>query len=436
MEDDSENYSDYVKFSYNWQNLTSVLRWNHIFTPTLFANFSAYNSRFKQEYLNQFDKKGKEYYKGFNNLNDWSVKGDFDWFPESSAEFKFGYKLSSQKFSPEIISYKSDLSSFELNKDVFTRNIISEIYMESEISFSEKLRGNIGLRGGIMSTQGKIYPSLRPRISLRYLIADNVSGKISYSRMKQFLHQLQNTTLGIPTELWVSSTDKIKPGTSDLFSVGVFWNPGHQYNFSAEVYYSELYNVIRYKEGALALKERNDSWEDFVTTGKGIAYGLELMAEKTIGDLTGWIAYTLSKSTGQFDEINFGKPFPYAYDRRHQININANYFIGEKIKKGKTIKKSISANFNFATGKYITLAEQEYQGIPLPLMEGSRYNADWFARRSLLNSVNNYQMPDFHHLNLSYRIERESTDKTIIWNFSVYNAYNRLNPWYYYTIVR
>jgi hypothetical protein len=92
----------------------------------------------------------------------------------------------------------------------------------------------------------------------------------------------------------------------------------------------------------------------------------------------------------------------------------------------------LSANFNFASGKYITLAEQEYQAIPLPLMEGSRYRADWFATRTLLNSVNNYQMPDFHHLNLSYRIARNSADKTIILNFSVYNIYNRLNPWYYY----
>lgn len=432
MEDDSENYSDYVKFSYNWQNLTSVLRWNHIFSPTLFANFSVYNSRFKQEYLNQLDKKGNEFYKGYNNLNDWSAKGDFDWFSGSSVAFMFGYQLSSQKFSPEIISYKSDSTSFELNKDIFTRNIISEIYVESEINIAENLKGSFGLRGGIMSTKGKNYVGLRPRCSLRYLFGDKVSGKISYSRMKQYLHQLQNTTLGIPTELWVSSTDKIKPGTSDLFSAGIFWEPRNEYRLSSETFYTLLHDVVSYKDGTMALKERDDSWEDFVTTGNGKSYGLELMAEKTTGNVRGWIAYTLSKSIRQFDEINFGEPFPYAYHRKHQLNINANFLISEKIKMGKTIKKDISANFNFASGKYITLAEQEYLGTPLPLMEGSRYGAEWFAKRSLLNSTNNYQMPDFHHLNLSYRIERQNIDKTIIWNFSVYNAYNRLNPWYYY----
>jgi hypothetical protein len=432
MEDGGYKYSDYVKFSYNWQNLTGVLRWNHIFSPNLFANFSLYNSRFRQEYYNQFDKKGNEIYIGYNNLNDLSQKGDFDWMTNDKLKVKFGYNISLQKFSPEIISYQSDSTSFVLNKDIFTNNFITEVYLEADFDVTQKLKASAGLRAGNMLTEGKNYPGLQPRLSLRYLVSEQVSVKLSYSRMNQYLHQLQNTTLGIPTELWVSSTDKIKPGTSDLYSAGVFLTRNNGYRFSSEVYYTNLQNVLRYKDGTLALKERDDSWEDFVATGKGKSYGIEFMAEKTAGKLTGWIAYTLSKSTRQFDEINFGKEFPYEYDRRHQLNINANYSFDEILKKGKNIKRELSANFNYASGKYITLAEQEYQGIPLPLMEGSRYGADWFAKRSLINSVNNYQMPAFHNLNLSYRIERQSASKTYVWNFSVYNVYNRLNPWYYY----
>jgi len=431
-EDGGGSSKDYTKFSYNWQNLTTVLRWNHIFSAVLFANFSAYNSRFRQMYLNEFDKKGGEVYKGYNNLNDWTTKADFDWYPAAEKTFRFGYELSMQQFSPEIISYRSDSSSFKLNTDVFTRNFIAEFYAETELNITNRTKGTVGFRAGNLSTGGKNYWSLRPRASVRYLFSEQVSGKVSYSRMKQYLHQLQNTTLGIPTELWVSSTDKIKPGTSGLFSAGVFWKPNGKYNFSAETFYTSLQNVIRYKDGTTALKERGDSWEEYVVSGKGESYGLELMAEKTTGNLTGWVAYTLSKSTRQFDEINFGKTFPYAYDRRHQLNINTNWNLGEKQKKGKTIRKNLSATFSYASGKYLTLAEQEYQAIPLPLMEGSRYNAEWFARRSLINSVNNYQMPDFHHLNLSYRIERQNAGKSYIWNFSVYNVYNRLNPWYYY----
>ncbi len=432
MEDDANIHSDYMKFSYNWQNLTGVLRWNHVFSPVLFANFSLYNSRFRQEYLNQFDKKGDEMYKGYNNLNDLSQKGDFDWTSDDRLKIKFGYNISLQKFSPEIISYQSDSTSFVLNKDIFTNNLITEVYLEADFDLTQQLKASAGLRAGNILTEGKNYPGLQPRLSIRHLVTEQVSTKLSYSRMNQYLHQVQNTTLGIPTELWVSSTGKIGPGKSDLYSAGVFWTKGNGYRFSSEVYYTNLKNVLRYKDGTLALKERDDSWEDFVETGKGKSYGVELMAEKTTGKLTGWIAYTLSKSTRQFDEINFGKEFPYEYDRRHQLNINTNYCFNEILKKGKTIKRELSASFNYASGKYITLAEQEYQGIPLPLMEGSRYGAGWFARRSLMNSVNNYQMPAFHNLNLSYRIERQSARKTYVWNFSVYNVYNRLNPWYYY----
>ncbi len=432
MEDNGESFNDYLKFSYNWQNLTSVLRWNHVFSPTLFANFSAYNSRFRQEYLNRFDKKGDEQYKGYNNLNDLSIKGDFDWFPESSAQVKFGYIFSFQKFSPEIISYKSDSVSFELNRDVFTRNFISEFYLESDVDLTKKLKGNVGIRIGSMSTKGKNYVSLRPRATLRYLISEKLSAKISYNRMKQYLHQLQNTTLGIPTEFWVSSTNKIKPGTSNLISAGLFWKPNTNYNFSSEVYYSLLNDVLQYRSSTPAIKERGESWEDFITSGKGKSYGLELMAEKTTGSLKGWLAYTLSKSTRQFQDLNFGKSFPYAYDRRHKLNINLNYGFKEKHKKDIIIDRNLSVNFNYASGKNMTLALQEYQGIPLPLMENTRYSPDWFKQRSLINSVNNYKMPDFHNLSISYTIERKNADKINTWNFSVYNIYNRLNPWYYY----
>ena len=432
MEDGQKDASEYVKFSYNWQNLTSVLRWNHVFSPDLFANFSMYNSRFKQEYLNKYNAHGKNQYKGYNNLNDWTMKGDFDWFKSEQKSFQFGYQLSYKKFSPEIISIKDDSTSIELNKDIFTENLLSEIYFEGNIQLTEKLKSNIGFRTGMMSTSGKNYFSFRPRLSFRYLLSDKLSAKLAYSRMEQYLHQLQNTTLGIPTDLWVSSTKRVIPGTSDLFSAGLFYQPSPVYDFSAEIYSSTLNHVIRYKTNTMAFKNRGESWEDYVTEGKGKSYGLELMAKKNSGKLTGWISYTLSKSTRQFDDINFGEPFPFAYDRRHQLHVVADLFLGQKQKKGLEIKKSFSANFNFASGNHITLAEREYQAIPFPFMEGSRYDANWLSQRSLVEHVNNYQMPAFHNLHLSYRLERKAADKTNIWNFSVYNVYDRLNPWYYY----
>lgn len=210
-----------------------------------------------------------------------------------------------------------------------------------------------------------------------------------------------------------------------IISVWIIW-------FLSEAFYSCMQDVIQYKEGTLAVKEEGDSWEEHVVQGKGTSNGVELMTEKTAGYLTGWVSYTLSKSNRQFSEINFGREFPFTYDRRHQLNVNANLVLGEKRKNSLTIKRNLSATFKYASGKYITLAEQQYQAIPLPMMEGSRYNAQWFVTRSLINSVNNFKMPGFHHLKMSYCIEWQKADKINSWNFSVYNAYNRHNPWYYY----
>lgn len=432
MREGEKDDSDYVKFSYNWQNLTGVLRWNHVFSPDLFANFSVYNSRYKQTYLIKYNVQGNNHYKGFNNLNDVSLKGDFDWFNSGHQSFQFGYQLSYKKFSPEIISIKDDSTSIELNKDIFTENLLSEVYFEGNIQLTDRLKSNVGFRTGMMSTSGKNYFSFRPRLSLRYLFSDKLSGKLAYSRMTQYLHQLQNTTLGIPTELWVASTKRVIPGTSDLFSAGAFYQPSPAYDFSAEIYLSNLHHVIQYKPSTMAFKNRGESWEDYVTTGKGKSYGLELMAKKKTGRLTGLLSYTLSKSTRQFADINFGESFPFAYDRRHQVHVVGDLFLGEKQKKGIAIRKSLSANFNFASGNYITLAEREYQGIPLPYMDRSRYDANWLSQRSLIEHVNNYRMPAFHNLHLSYQLKRKKADKTVIWNFSVYNVYDRLNPWYYY----
>ena len=429
LEDGGTPSRDYMRFSYSWQNLTSVVRWNHVFSPVVFANFSIYNSRFRQMYLNKFDRLGREAYKGYNNLDDWSTKGDFDWYHSAGKTFRFGYQFSVQHFSPEIISLRYDTVSLSLNKDVFTRNIISDVYAEGEWELNGRTGLSMGIRAGNLAAEGKNYVSLRPRASVRYLITEQVSGKVSWSRMKQYLHQLQNITLGIPTELWVSSTARIKPGTSDLFSAGLFWNP-QGYKISAEAFYTRMKDVVQYREGTHALKERGESWEEYVEQGKGTSCGLELMAEKTAGRFTGWISYTLSKSTRQFSEINFGKPFPYTYDRRHQLNVHTGYTFRERTKNTLRVNRELDATFSFASGKYMTLAEQEYQAIPLPLMENTR--SSWYSKRSLINSVNNYRMPDFHHLNLSYRIDRHRAGKINSWNLSVYNVYNRLNPWFYY----
>lgn len=430
---DEQFDKSYMKFSYNWQNLTSVLRWNHVFSPNLFSNFSVYNSRFKQQYQNWFKKDKSEAVMGQNNLNDWSHTADFDWFLPNNARVRFGYLLSSQQFRPDQISYRFDSLSYVFNKDMTTRNWIAEGYVEVENSLSDRLNFNVGIRPGLMRTNGTNYLNLQPRAAINYRATEYFSTKLSYARMAQYLHQLQNSTLGIPTDMWVSATPQIRPGASNQLSAGFFVRPAKGYQFSVELYTARMQHIINTKNGAFALKNSNETWETVVAKGRGRSNGLELMAEKTNGALTWNINYTLSKTDWQFNDLNDKQWFPSNYDRRHLLNVYAHYRLNEKKKNEKIIKRSFSAHFKYASGNHITLAEQAYAGIAFPMMELPDESDAWFEQRALVGQINNYQMPNFHHLNVSYTVDRVRPDRTTFsWIFSVYNVYNRHNPWYYY----
>ena len=431
-EDGASRDKDYFKFSYQWQNLTTVLRWNHVFGSKVFANFSAYNSRYRQEYFGKFGKRDKNYFRNYNQLADWSVKGDFDWFAGYGSHIRSGFLISFMKFNPSVSAYRDDSILVILNKGAGNSNFITEWYGEGDFELTRNLSAILGVRASIMQTEDNKYPSLHPRILMKYKISEIVTGQVAWSRMKQYLHQLQNTAMGIPAELWVASTSQAEPGSSDLLSAGVILNPRKGYEFSGELYWSQFKGLMQYRNGGHILQGRTDRWEDFVTLGEGASRGVELMAEKTTGTITGWVAYTLSKTDRRFEELNNGLPFPYSYDRRHHLNLYTTWFIGQNNRDGKTFRRNLSGNFNFASGNYITLATQTWQAMPIPLA-GSYYTVTVEGYgHELIENINDYQMPHFHHLNLSYQVERQSKEKTVTWNFSVYNVYNRLNPWYYY----
>ena len=139
--------------------------------------------------------------------------------------------------------------------------------------------------------------------------------------MTQFIHLLSNVGIGLPTDLWVPSTARIKPQQANQVAIGFAKTYKSQYEFSLEGYYKKMTNLIEYKDGASYLEIEGD-WQDKVATnGHGKSYGMEVLVQKKTGRVTGWVGYTLSKAVRQFDELNFGKEYPYKYDRRHYISV-------------------------------------------------------------------------------------------------------------------
>ncbi len=235
--------------------------------------------------------------------------------------------------------------------------------------------------------------------------------------MTQYIHLLTNSTIGLPTDLWLPVTDQITPQHSVQYAVGTVYKLNDKVNLSLEGFYKTMSNLIEYKEGASFIKNDTD-WQDKIEQGEGWAYGIELLAEKNLGKTTGWVGYTLSWSERQFDNISFGERFAYKYDRRHDISIVLLHKFSEKVDVGLT--------WVYGTGNAVTLATEKY----LPLSEkGDGWNMGYVEH---IEKRNAFRMPAYHRLDIGVNFNKKTKFGHRTWNISVYNAYNRKNPFFLY----
>jgi len=259
-------------------------------------------------------------------------------------------------------------------------------------------------------------------VSVRAMLKENLSWKTSYSQMSQYVHLLSNNNISLPTDLWVPVTKRIAPMKSHQVATGIFYNLKNVVDLSIEGYYKTMDNIIEYKDGATFL-DINTDWEDKVSMGRGWAYGVEFLAQKTVGKTTGWVGYTWAKSERLFDrpgqEINFGNAFPAKYDRRHDLSIVALHKFSEKI--------DISGTWVFSSGDCATLGLQDYQQFRFNEVYGYYYDD-----LSYIDKRNNYRKPSYHRLDFGVNFHKKKKHGTRTWNISIYNVYNRNNPFFIY----
>lgn len=417
------------KFRYNWGNITSVFRWNHIFSPKLFSNISTYYSQYQ---LNNLGSSGsgeqKVVFRAISDMQDLTLKADFDWYLSPAFTLRFGGKASRMQFAPNIVQMKGIDSDISLNEEQKNNSAHFEYFAENNLK-AGKFNVNLGMRGVTYITGEKTYNHFEPRAALKFRSHTGFSANASYTQMTQFIHLLTNSSLGMPTDLWVASTDEVKPQNSRQISAGIEQQLSN-YEFGFETYYKWMYDVIRFEEGAVFLSSQDTKWNENISVGRGRAYGAEFMAKKIQGKLTGMLSYTLSWSERQFSEVNLGRWFPDKFDRRHDVSLLGEY----RLFKNEYREKSVSFGFTLQSGNNLSMPDVEYEGIYLPGgSENSRGVPDWQQAKQSFDNPNNLKMPVFHHLDLGYNTKRKKQNgKTYTWSFSVYNAYNRMNPWYYY----
>ncbi len=418
---------DFTESNIGWGNVTSAVRWNHIWQPKLFSNFtftySNYNLDTKVGYGTEFinDNTTEEISVGYlSGINDLAAKIDFDWVPNTSHYVKFGISGIQHKFKPgkfRLKQIEEDLN-FEQTlgqADVHTQEI--DLYIEDDYKINSKAKINAGLHASSFIVQGKTYLSLQPRISGRYMLSDGSSLKASFATMRQFVHLLAFEGIGLPTDLWLPTTEKIKPQDSWQVAVGYAFKISKDYDLTIEGYYRGMSNLVAYKEGS-GLFELND-WQDRITQGGGTSKGVELFLQRKTGRLSGWVGYTLSFTDRQFDDLNFGEAFPYRYDRRHDISVVAIYEVGPRI--------NISATWVYGTGNAITLANSQYVTFHPRTLINERPN---IANAEDALSRNNYRMRSYHRGDISINFVKQKKRHKRTWSLGAYNIYNNKNPFF------
>ena len=365
-----------------------------------------------------------KYYYKFDygsGIQDITAKIDFDYTPRQSHIIKFGGEYVNHTFIPETYTTveKEDNygqmvtdTTYSNSKEKNRRGHEISAYIEDDIKVCEWLTLNPGIRLTVFCTGGKTYWSPEPRMSAKVDFGKGASVKAAYSRMAQYVHLLSSSQITLPIDLWVPITKDIKPVTSDQYSLGFYFDGLTGWEFSIEGYWKDMRNVLEYKDG-ITFMANSQSWEDNVVMGDGRAYGIEFFIQKTMGKTTGWLGYTLAKSDRIFSNglINNGERYPYRYDRRHNISLVVNQKLGKKW--------DLSATWSFATGGMTTVPERETVAMT---PDGKFVQVDFAPHR------NNYRLPPSHRLNIGVNFHKQKRRGESVWNFGVYNAYNRLNP--------
>jgi hypothetical protein len=412
-------------FGINWGNISGTLRWNHLFSDRLFSNTSLIFSNYDYKiYINNGNR-----FNIISRIQDYGIKQDLQFYIRENSTLKFGFNSIFHKIIPGIITSDTKIDLKNLTNKYDWEN---SIYFSHQYHFNDKLGVEYGSRltffcalgpGNIYSydENGKIfnvtnyqsgqfiktYANLEPRIAIDYLFNQESSVKASVSRNVQNLHLLSNSTSGNPTDLWIPSSNNVKPELSDQVSLGYYRNfSDDEYEFSVETYYKSLQNQIDYKNGAELVF--NENVESQILFGIGRAYGLELFMKKKQGRFNGWISYTLSRTERKFDAINRGHYFPAKQDRTHDISIVGMFELNKRW--------TFSATWVYYTGNAVTYPTGKYQIDGRTMFLYSDRNAN--------------RMPAYHRLDLGatwIRKKREKFESS--WNFSVYNAYARENAY-------
>lgn len=399
-------------FLFDWGNTTGTARWNHVFSPKLFANTTFTFSDYRYRIRNILQ--GFSFNLG-SNVKDANTKVDFYYQPTNQHTVRFGANATYHNFEVGRLKAGSDDGEISFEAGQNFDGMEYGIYANDEWAVTERLKVSYGLRVSAWQNNPAFYARLEPRAAANFSINNKWSLKGSYTRMNQYVHLLASSGLSLPTDIWYPSTEGIKPEISDQIAVGTSYLVGDNLLITWEAWYKWLQNQLDFKDGAEIFG--NDNLEGELSKGRGYAFSpLELEIEKKEGKVTGWIGYTLAWTRrAGFPEINRGEEFMPRFDTRHNLSIVALWELSKRWQ--------ITATWVYTSGyvAWLPSGRFSFQDVPggqtQPLVP-------------IYGDRNTYRYPAYMRADLGivwkWRTRRTENDLTL----SVYNATDRRNPYF------
>lgn len=418
----------------DWGNLMAALKWQmplrKHWLHSLTASFVRYASLIGTEVEDTRSEKGKPGYEHYkqtfvvqNAINDYGLRSQWLWTGLPNAKVRMGVDYVFHHFSPEQVQEENTDAKAPLqhNDETFNAQDFS-LYADGEWQVRPWLQANVGLRLSDFLVSGKNYVEVEPRLAVNARVRPDVSFKASYARMSQYVQQVSDAFVSLPTDYWMPITHKLRPLTSQQVSVGAYYSLHNRWNFSIEGWYKQMNNLLEYRDGHAPLSSAKH-WSDKLTAGQGTAKGIDFQIEKNYGRLAGFVGYGLLWTERCFAENNDGRPYPARQDNRHKVNIALSYRVSPRFEA--------NVSWTYMTGSRFTLALERYESADdlnpdAPLLDRYLGTSDL----EYVRQKNNFQMPVYHRLDVGFNFYRphKRSKRTSIWSLSFYNAYSRMNP--------